>query len=410
MGKEKRSLFNMIFGNKPQPTGESTQLRLMNGYIPVFTSFGEEAYNSDVVRGAVDAIARNAAKLKPKHVRRTDGNILNQDSNIQRLLQIKPNPHMDAYTFYYKVITQLYIQNNSFVFIDIDPMGNVKGFYPINAASTELIEYKNEVYAKFTFLGGEKIILPYTDLIHLRRFFYKNDFFGETNMSALYPTLELINTSNQGIINAIKSSAYLRGLLKFTQTMLKPEDLKKHRDDFVKDYMNINNNGGVAALDAKAEYKELNNDPKMVNSSQMKLIEDKVYKYFGVNEKIVTSNYTEDEWNAFYESIIEPISIQMSLQFTSKLFTDREQGHGNEIIFEANRLQYASNTTKVTLINSLMPLGLLTINEGREILNLAPVDGGDKRLVSLNFVNADKADKYQVGEGDDDDDNKNNKE
>ncbi|MEF7566441.1 phage portal protein, partial [Bacillus infantis] len=106
--------------------------------------------------------------------------------------------------------------------------------------------------------------------------------------------------------------------------------------------------------------------------------------------KIIMSNYNEDEWDAFYENVLEPIALQMSLEFTSKLFTDREQGFGNEIIFEANRLQYASTKTKVQLIKEIMPFGILSKNEGREIFNLSPIEGGDEYIQTLNVVNAAK--------------------
>ncbi|SHJ52115.1 phage portal protein, partial [Clostridium magnum] len=247
MVKERRSLFSMIFGNnKPrQPTGQATQLKMMNGYMPIFSQFGNEAYASDVVRAAVDAIARNAAKLQPKHMRRNfkDGTVSLVDDNLQYLLSVQPNPFMNAYMFRYKVITQLYMQNNAFIYIRLDSKGNIKGFYPINASNTEFLEYNGEIFARFTFMGGDYITVPYVQLIHLRRFFYKDDIFGETNDYALYPTLELIHTTDQGIVNAIKTSAFIRGILKFTQ-ILKRQDKKDRTKDFMDDYMNINNNGG----------------------------------------------------------------------------------------------------------------------------------------------------------------------
>jgi HK97 family phage portal protein len=371
---------------------------MLNGYVPVFSSFSGEAYDNDVVRSAVDAIARNAAKLKPKHIRRQKDKIAMAGSNIEYILQTRPNPYMDAYTFYYKVVTQYYLQNNSFVFLDWDPESKMlRGLYPINAPTVMLLESGGEIFAKFFFLGGQQVVLPYTDLIHLRRFFYQNDFYGETSSNALNPVLELINTTNDGIANAVKSSAYLRGLLKFT-SMLKPDDMKKQRDMFVADYMNITNNGGVAATDAKADYIELKSDPKMIDDKQMDSIKSKVYDYFGVNEKIVKSNYTEEEWNAFYESVIEPIAIQLSLEFTEKIFTQREKGHGNEIIFEANRLQYASNKTKIEVVNTLVDRGMMSLNQGLEMFNLPPIEDGDKRILSLNFIDADKANQYQLGQ------------
>lgn len=389
--KQKRSLFEMIFGRRPSQGSQiQTQLRMLNGYAPVFTTFSGDAYDNDVVRSAVDAIARNAAKLKPKHVRRVNGQIEETGSDIEKLLSLRPNPYMDAYTFYYKVVTQLYLSNNAFVFVDIDRIAKkTRGFYPVHAATMEFLEYEGDIYAKFHFMGGQQVVLPYEDLIHLRRFFYKNDLYGEPSDQALYPTLQLIQTTDEGIANAVKSSAFLRGILKFT-TMLKPEDIKKQRDLFVQDYLDITNNSGVAATDAKADYVPLNNEPKMVDDKQMEAIKRKVYDYFGVNEKIIRSNYTEDEWNAFYESTIEPLAIQMSLEFTSKLFTDTEKSRGNEIIFEANRLQYASMTTKLNL-REMVDRGAMTPNEWRAAMNLAPIEGGDAPIRRLDTaeVNAE---------------------
>jgi HK97 family phage portal protein len=368
---------------------------MMNQFNPTFTMMND-AYDSDVVRAAVDAIARNAAKLKPKHIRRMNGTVTPTNSNIEYLLSVRPNPYMDAYSFFYKVVTQLYLQNNSYIFIDWGETGQVKAFYPVNASQVEFVEAQGDVFVKFAFLGGQQVTLPYREIIHLRRFFYKNDLYGESSARAIMPTLELINTTNQGLVNAVKSSASLRGLLKFS-AMLRPEDMKAQRDAFITDYLDITNNGGIAATDAKAEYVPLSSDPKMVDAKQMELIEDKIYKYFNVNAAIVKSDYTEQQWNAFYESVIEPIAVQLSLEFTSKVFTDREQGWGNEIMFESNRLQYASNQTKVLLVQTLMDRGLMSMNEAREIFNLAPIEDGDKRIISLNFVDASIANQYQMG-------------
>ena len=391
---ERRSLFDRIFGRQTSPQSVQT-LRLLNGFLPQFSIFND-AYDSDIVRAAVDAIARNGAKLKPRHIRRMNGAVTETNSNIEYLLSVRPNPYMDSYSFMYKVITQLYMQNNSYVFIDWDEQGQAKGFYPVNASQVEFVEAKGAIFVKFSFLGGQQVTLPYEQIIHLRRFFYKNDLYGESSTKAIGPTVELINTTNEGLMNAVKSSATLRGLLKFT-SMLKPEDMKKQRDAFVADYLDITNNGGVAATDGKADYIALNNDPKMVDSKTMEVIEDKVFKYFNVNSAIVKSDYSEQQWNSFYESVIEPIALQMSLEFTTKVFTQREQGWGNEIIFESNRLQYASNTTKLQVIQTLMDRGLMSQNEAREIFNLTPIDGGDKRIISLNFVDASIANQYQLG-------------
>ena len=396
--KEKRSLFQMLFGKAKEPSKQPmTGLQMLNEFTPHFTDPSLNAFEYTVVRSSIDSIARNAAKLKPKHIRRTNGQIQTTSSQLDYLLSVRPNPHMDAYSFYYKMISNLFYKNNAFAYVQLDSSGNFQAIYPIDFSRLELLEHKNEVYTQFHFLSGNKLTLPYSEVIHLRRFFYKHDIYGDMDNSALQKSLDLLHTTDEGIANAIKSSAYLRGLIRFQNSMLSPKDMKDSRDKFVEDFLDVSKKGGIAAIDAKAEYIDLKAKPEMISAEQMKVIEEKVYKYYNVSESIIKSDYTEEQWNSFYESVIEPIAIQMSLEFTSKLFTNREQAFGNEIVFESNRLQYASNNTKIAVVTMLMDRGMMTINQGLEVFNLPPVDDGDKRLVSLNFVDASIANEYQLG-------------
>ena len=174
------------------------------------------------------------------------------------------------------------------------------------------------------------------------------------------------------------------------------EMLKEIQENFVKDYLNITNNGGIAVLDNASDYIPLDNKPYAIDEKQMQAVKTKIYDYLGVSEAIVNSGYDENQWAAFYESTIEPLALQLSLEFTRKLFNDRERAFGNSIYFESGRLKFSSNATKVNLIRELMPMGLLTVNQALEILNLPSVAGGDRRIQSLNYVDADKAEEYQL--------------
>ena len=377
---QKRSLLQKIFGAIPRRMGLS-QLRVLSGYMPVFTPWSNRPYEADIVRSAVDAIARNTAKLKAKHIRRQGNEIVPVGGQIERLLTIRPNPNMNAYDFLYRLTTTLLIDNNAFAYPQWDGF-NLVAVWPINCLMAEFLEDANRaIYVRFYFADGQPVVLPYADIIHLRRHYYDNDVLGAGNQP-INATLSAVHTTNEGLAEAVKVSAHLRGIIKY-QGLLKEEDIKKNRDRFVAEYMTVQNMGGIAALDGKAEYQELKNDPKMVNAAQMKELRDAVYRYFGVNERIVSGDYDEDQWNAFYESTIEPIAVQMSLEFTSKLFTERERGHGNEIVFESNRLQYASVQTKLALLQ-MVDRGALTPNEWREAFNLAPVEGGDKPIRRLD--------------------------
>jgi HK97 family phage portal protein len=398
-------LFDKIFPKKE--TKELSYLRFMNGYTPTFTKWNSNAYESEIVRSVIHCIASNGAKFKGKHIKHTDGKLIQTESKLNRLLQYKWNPIMNSYAALYKVISELFDpnSNNALIYINTDGFGNIIGLYPLNFGSCEFLEdAEANLYVRYQFDNGERVTVPYEKIAHLRMYYKENDVFGSTSVGSLKPTLELINTSNEGIINAVKSSAFLRGILKFNG-ILKKEDIKNERDRFVTEYLSTENNGGVGALDSKADFIKTELSPKMVDAEQIKLIEHRVYKFFNINENIVMSKYTEDEWNAFYESILEPIAIQLSLEFTNKFFTEKEKGFGNEIVFEANRLQYVSAKTKIQLIEKTAPFGILTINEAREIFNLSPIEGGDKRILAVGG----EAKLIDEKEGEDDAD-KNNQE
>jgi HK97 family phage portal protein len=397
---EQRNWLQRLFGRFFDRRPGLTQVKVMAGYTPIFTTWGERPYEADVVRAAVDAIARNAAKLKAKHIRRVNGEVIHvKNSDIERVLSLRPNPRMSAYDLLYKLVTTLMMDNNAWAY-PVWEAGRLVAVYPVNCVSAELLEDSaGTLYVKFYFMEGGTVVLPYSDVIHLRRHYYNNDLLGEPNRP-INATLSAIHTTNEGLAQAVKTSAALRGILKF-QGMLKESDIEAQRERFIKEYLTVSNAGGIAALDAKAEYIPLNTEPKMINAAQMKELRDAVFRYFGVNEAIVMGNYTEDQWNAFYESTIEPLAVQMSLEFTSKLFSSREIGYGNEIVFEANRLQYASVSTKLELVQ-LVDRGIMTPNQLAEVFNLPPVPGGDvpiRRLDTRPVDETDDLDDLEAGEG-----------
>lgn len=362
----------------------NTKIRLINDYNAQFTVFSGNIYDNDIVRSCIDAIASNTAKLNIQHI---------GSAPFNNILLLAPNRYMSAYDFIYKIVSMLYTKNNVFIEIKRE-VGKIVDFVPIDYVQCEFSKDGKFIY--FTMQDGTKVYDEYDNLIHLRRHFNEKSLYGSETLTPIAPTIEVINTANQGIVNAVKSSARLRGLLKFSQ-VLRPEDVAKHKNDFAREYLGADNDGGIAALDAKADFQELKSDIKMIDDKQIEVARDNIYRYFGISENIVKSSYTEDEFNAFYSSVVEPIAIQMSLEFTRKIFSEREISTGNKIVFSAERLTFANNNTKANLINVLLPLGVLSINEARTILELSPIDDGDRHLVSLNYVDLSKANEYQLG-------------
>lgn len=383
------SLLDRIVKKKATTT-QSVNLTIEPG--AAFTSYSGDAYSNDIYRGAVDAMARNIAKLKGMHVINYSGKKVQGDAKLNRILQTRPNPYMSAYDFLYKMATHYYLYNNSFALL-IREGRNVAAIYPITANHTEILtDNQGGLYCRFIFKSGKDFTFPYEDLIHLRRNFNSDDFLGDEN-GALFPALELAHTQNEGAISAIRSGANIRGILKFTQ-LISPERLKAEKDNFVRDFLDVDNT--VIATDTKYDFQPLKSDPVILSAEQTQEIKTKIYDYLGISENIVNSSYNENEFAAFYGSVVEPFAMALSQEFTAKLFNEREQAFGNSIIFETGHLQFSSLQTRTELIKELLPMGIITINQALEMLNLPSIDGGERRLQSLNYVDQSHVTEYQL--------------
>lgn len=379
-------LFDRLRNKEPT---QQTRFQLVTERGNGFYAWNGKIYQSDIVRAAMRPKVKAIGKLVAKHIRQTvlkDGSRkleVNPEPYIRFLLE-EPNPYMTGQKLQEKMASQLILNNNAFALIIRDEFGYPTEIYPIPAVSAEAIYNKQYVlYIKFLFQNGKSYTFPYADIIHLRQDFNNNDIFGDPIAPALAPLMEIVTTTDQGIVKAIKNSSIIRWLLKFTASM-RPEDLKKQAADFAANFLSVENSGtGVAATDAKADAQQIKPEDYVPNAAQMDRTTQRIYSLFNTNQKIVQSDYDENIWNAYFEAEIEPQVIELSNEYTRKLFTRRERGFGNRIIFEAANLATASMQTKLNLAQ-MVDRGALTPNEWREVFNLAPVDGGDEPIRRLD--------------------------
>ncbi|MDW4086677.1 phage portal protein [Staphylococcus saprophyticus] len=373
---------------------QTKNFEMLSGGFQSLSTFTGDAYSNDIYRSAVDAIARHVAKLSGKHVVDNTSE-QNNYSKLNRILQQRPNPYMSGYDFLYKIATQYYLYNNAFILVQKDNRGNLSGLYPLTPNSVEfVVDGAGEVYIKCLFKEGKIVHFHISEVAILRRHFNSNELLGDDN-SAIMSALELAHNQNEGMSSAIKNSASIRGILKYNQ-ILSTSKLNEAKEEFMNNYFTMANNGGVIPIDQSMDYQPLNVSDVQIDTSQIETVKRKIYDYLGINEDIVNGNYNEDQWQSFFESIVEPFAIQISSELTEKIFSEREKAFANRIIFESSKLQYASNKSKTNVIKELLPLGVLTINQALDLLNLPNVEDGDKRLQSLNYIDKALADNYQM--------------
>lgn len=381
----------------------------LNGWAPFYTQFGTNIYASDVVQQALKCIVDEMKKLNPTHVRYNGNDPVPVRGNIQEVLE-NPNPLMTTSEFIEKSCWLLLMNYNCFIipiyrtWIDEKTGAErriYEALYPINPSQVDFIEdASGTLFVKFIFWNGYETTIRYSDCIHWKYNYSVGQYMGGNELGqpdhqALLGTLQLNNDLLKGIAKAMKASYAINGVVKYntlidsgkTETALKELEEKLARSE-----------SGFLPLDLKADFTPLPRTTALVDEGTLKFVDEKILRNFGVPLAILTGDYTKEQYEAFYQKTLEPLAVSLSQAFTKKIFTDRERSFGNKIELYPKDLIFMTVSQTLEMINILSPTGGLFENEKRAALGLRPLPELEgKRYMSLNWIDANNAEQYQVG-------------
>lgn len=346
----------------------------IGGYRATFLPWNRDVFANETCRACIRTLAEHTSKANAK--------LANGDKRLENLLNIRPNYFMNGKDFLYKIRVLYELYNTAFIYIRRDEVGRCVSLYPIPQCSSEAVEIESGLYIRFYLPSGDVLVVPWTDLAVVRKDYHKSDIYGDDN-TAISTSLELLNTTNQGLANAVKSTANLRGILKSTKAMLSDDDVKKQRDRFVTDYMAMENTSGVAMIDSTLTFTPIQMQPVLASYKSVEDLRNNIYRYYGMNEGAVTNSLVGDAGEAFYEGAVEPFLIALSAELSYKIYTDRQRKLGSNIVYESNRMQYMTMASKLALV-AMVDRGAMVPNEWRAVMNLAPIEGGDQPIRRLD--------------------------
>lgn len=398
--------FKSLFKSK---NGRQMQYaKFIDGSFPIFSQFGQDIYASDVVQMCIDVIATECSKLQPKHIR-TDANGMQviPKSSLNRLFKFAPNPLMTTRDFIEKVIWLLYMNYNCFIYptfeLKTDARGNqyreYTAFYPLNPSEVSFLQDEaNKLFVEMRFMNGEVFTIAYADLIHLRKKFSVNEIMGgglngQPDNAALLKVLTINDTVLQGLEKAIKTSLSVRGILKIN-TMMDDKKQEAERDRLNKAIEK--GASAIVALDLKGDYTPISQDPKLIDKETLEFLQSKVLNWYGVSVPILTGDFTDEQYQAFYEKTLEPVVISLGQSFSKTVFTARELDVGNEIVVYPQKLLFTNTKNKIAVGDILGNRGALTNNELLELFGYPPYKGGHVRNMSLNYIDVGISNEYQL--------------
>lgn len=383
--------------------------KVMNGLTPVFNNFGNDVYVSDIVSGAIRCIATEMSKLNPRHIRIDPRTGIQEEVNdeINRLLKYGPNPYMTTSDFLHKVVYLREKYKNAYIYpaFTKKDLGNGKykriytGLYPLNPVGEEYLEDEHgNLWIKLKFGSGYEFTMPYSDIIHWRKDYTENDFKGgdmngQPDNRAELKLLQADDTITQGIDKGVKASLGIRGIQKYN-TLMDDGTQEKEREKFEAKLNSAQS--GILLADLKTEFIPITIDPKVIDKDTVEFIITRVLANRGVSLPIYNGTFTEEEYQAFYEKTLEHMIISLGRVISKVLFTNRELELGNEIICYNQGLMFTNTANKIKAVDILSRVGVLTDNQILGIFGYPPFEGGDVRNKSLNYINREIADEYQL--------------
>ena len=375
--------FNKLFGKIKVQKELGSFFEMLDGYTPVFTTHDGGVYEMELTRACVHTFALHCSKLKPA--------INGADPyKLKPVLEWKPNLFHTCPQFLYKAATIYKTQNTCFIIPVLNETDRIIGYYPAAPDQTEIREKDGEPFLVYTFGSGNKAAVELSRVGIVSQYLYTNDITGESN-GVLEPTMQLLSTQNQGIAEGIKNSASFR-FMATVANFTKGKDLANERKNWVNDNLGADSGGLALFPNTYTNVQQITSTAKIVDADQMRAIENRVYTYFGSNEKILLNQASGDDWAAYYEGQIEPFALQLSQAMTCMTYHESLRARHNAIIWTANRLQYMTNADKLQVSSQLFDRGILSTNDIMDIWQLPHVEDGDKRYIRKEYTEISQLD------------------
>lgn len=382
---------------------------ILNDKTTIFTDFGDDVYLSDFVNNCIDRIATEISKIEIVSVVNKPNTIQQQNDDITRLFRFKPNPLQTTKDFLsccewlrrkdYNCF--IYPQYKEVIGSDGIKYKKYTAFYPLNPIKVEFGINDGHIWEiRMYFDNNYTVELPYSEIIHLKWRRGKNTISGGGNdqgnpdTTDLLKSVKILDQVLQGLPKSIEAGLKIKGVYS-AKSLLDNDKLKAARDDLESHI--FTSKSGILATDLGGEFTPINYSPTRIEPDVLKFLKDILRERYGISADILSGDYDGEKHSAFYQTCIEDFIIEFEQAASSTLFSVREQDVGHRVKCYYNKIAYLTTSNKIEIAKLSTDTGLMKLNEINEMFGIPPFDGGDRRLQSLNYVNVDLVDKYQMG-------------
>lgn len=373
------------FGKKRDPVGGQSPIGAFTaipGYLGRFLDseymyvakddgyyMHRDIYDMLLARACIDKIALECSKAEPM--------LDKPNERIGYFATKYPNSYQTMSQFIYQLVTVLLVENNVFIVPILDAFGRTDGFWIANPNQCEILDINGTLWLKYQIGDGKEQVIEYELCGHLRRMQNKSTLMGEDNtpfkkVASLYE--KALDKSSDSLL---ANDSPLKWVGQVNVPLIDDEALREEQKR-ISDINLVGNKTGFFIYDSRyLRLDQIKNEMSLLTPDDIKQMENMAYNYWGVSEHLLQNSYTEDEWNGFYQSRIEPILIQIGEVLTRVIYTKNQIINGNALTMSSNRLQYASIKSRIDVAFGTYDRGMSTMDSSLDILNLPPLPNGE---------------------------------
>lgn len=355
----------------------------------------ELAMKIAAVYRCVDVVSKGVAQLPLVVKRREDDYFVIDNEDVFGLtyvLQMRPNERMTAYDFKRSIMSQLLIgKGNAYV----KPVWGMDGYEKMILLSPDSCTY--DVYSN-TYIVSDPINKVYgtfdaDEIIHLKNLSLDGGYTGVSTLQYASRTLAISANADSANVESFKTRGTLSGFVSGKNSTLGFGTIQDTQLQGVADNIEKQLASGkkIFNLPGEMSFNQISLSP-----SDIQLLETKTFnvldicRFFGVHPDKVfalgTTNYKASEMSqvSFLTDTLQPLLTQIENELQIKLIP-RELAMQYKIDFDIEPLLQTDLLTQADYINKTISSGVKTVNQWRKKFGQAPVEGGDKVLVSANL-------------------------
>jgi HK97 family phage portal protein len=347
----------------------------------------------------VQLLSESVANLPLRYMRLKDG-IFEDDysSHLHYLLNVQPDSYINAFDFWRKVVQNVLLDGNAYIVpiyssatMDVDRLalcGRGTVSHDVYNDTYDVCDVKNGIYGHY----------EENEIIHIKGQIASDEKVGVSVLTYARLTLDIALTGDKETRNRFANGGNVRGLVSNDTSVrgfgeYQDEQLEKTAENLDERFQ-----GGerIVSLPGQVDFKQIS-----LNSTDMQFLESRKFtvreicRFFGVHPSFVfddtSNNYKSAEMAnvAFLSNTLNPLLRKIECELLRKLVAPSRYGK-RTVQFDRRGLYACDLESRIKYQAQTIAAGLYTVNEWRKEENKAPVEGGDKPLVSANLKGIDE--------------------